>query len=69
MARERLKGVVLADRMNCSPEVIELIKHDITRVIEKYLDLDTANVEVHLDITSEAEQGVKNVKTIQIKGL
>jgi len=70
VARDRLKVVLLSDRMNCSPEIVKLIKRDIVRVLGKYLEIDnTLNVEVRLDITREIEQGVKNVKTIQIKGL
>lgn len=70
IARDRLKVVLLSDRMNCSPQKIRLIKRDIVRVLGKYLEIDdTLNVEVRLDITREIEQGVKDVKTIQIKGL
>jgi len=70
IARDRLKVVLLSDRMKCSPEMTRLIKRDIVRVLEKYLEIeDTLNVEVRLDITRKIEQGVKNVKTIQIKGL
>ena len=69
IARERLKIVVLSDRLNCTSEITRRIKRDITRVLEKYLELDKANIKVQLDITSEVGQGVKNVKTIQIKGL
>ena len=70
IARDRLKVVLLSDRMNCSPEKIRMIKRDIVRVLGKYLEIDgNINVEVRLDITGKIEQGVKNVKTIQIKGL
>ena len=69
VARERLKTVVLSDRLNCTPEVTRQIKRDIRRVLAKYLEMDKVDVKVRLDITTEVGQGVKNVKTIQIKGL
>ena len=69
IARERLKGVVLADRLCCSPEITEQIKEDMMQVLSKYMDLDNTRVEIQLNISREAERGVKHVKTIQIKGL
>lgn len=69
IARDRLKVVLMSDHMNCSPDVIELIKRDIFRVLRKHLDIETAQVNIQIDISKKTEQGVKNVKTIQIKGL
>lgn len=69
IARERLKVVLLSDHMNCAPEVIGLIKRDMRRVLRKHLEIDTAEVNIQIEISKKTEQGVKNVKTIQIKGL
>lgn len=69
IARERLKGVVLSDRLGCTSEMTDKIKKDIEQVLSKYLELDNVKVKIHLDISREAGQGVKHVKTIQIKGL
>lgn len=69
IARERLKGVVLADRLSCNPETTDRIKRDITQVLSKYVELDQTNIKIQLDISREAGQGEEYVKTIQIKGL
>lgn len=69
IARDRIKTVVLSDRLSCTPEVTERIKKDIKTVLSKYLELDNTEVKIHLDITTEVGQGIDNVKTIQIKGL
>lgn len=69
IARERLKVVLLSDHMNCPPELVDLIKQDMLRVLKKHLDIDTAEVNIQIEISKKTEQGVKNVKTIQIKGL
>ena len=37
IARDRLKILLISDRVNCSAEMIEMIKNDITKVISKYL--------------------------------
>lgn len=69
VAKERLSTVVLADRLNCTPEMVEMMKHDILHVMEKYLEIDRTRMTVHLEIITNEEQGVKHAKTIQIKGL
>ena len=33
VARDRLKILLITDRVNCSPEMVELIKKDITKLI------------------------------------
>ena len=35
VAKDRLKLLLISDRANCSPEVMELIKNDIIKVISK----------------------------------
>ncbi|MDY3919396.1 MAG: cell division topological specificity factor MinE [Candidatus Limivivens sp.] len=69
IARNRLETVLLADRLNCSPETVELMKRDILAVMDKYLACDQFDITVHLDIAAHVKQGGKHVKTVQIKGL
>ena len=40
IAKERLKLVLVHDRVDCSPELIELIQRDIIEVISKYAEID-----------------------------
>ena len=37
IAKDRLKILLISDRVNCSPEMMELIKVDIAHVISKYI--------------------------------
>ncbi len=48
VAKDRLKILLITDRVNCSPEMVELIKKDITKVISKYMKIDTENMEVQI---------------------
>ena len=41
VAKDRLKLLLVSDRANCSPDVMELIKNDIINVISKYMIIDT----------------------------
>ena len=48
IARKRLKLLLVADKTNCSPEFLEMIKDDLFLVISKYLDIDRGDMEVGL---------------------
>ncbi len=46
LAKERLKVVLVQDRMKINPEVLELIKADLLTVISRRLDIDEQHVEL-----------------------
>ena len=48
VAKDRLKILLISDRVNCSPEIMELIKADITKVISKYMKIDTGNMDIQI---------------------
>lgn len=48
IAKDRLKILLISDRVNCSPEVMELIKADIAKVISKYMQIDTGNMDIQI---------------------
>lgn len=39
---------MISDRVNCSPEMMELIKTDIAKVISKYMKIDTGNMDIQI---------------------
>ena len=53
-AKDRLKILLISDRVNCSPEMMELIKSDIVKVISKYMKIDTANMEIQMSKSTPA---------------
>ena len=58
MAKDRLKILLISDRVNCSPEMMELIKADITKVISKYMRIDTDHMEI--EIQAKGSKGGRN---------
>jgi len=54
IAKDRLKILLISDRVNCSPEMMELIKTDIAKVISKYMKIDTVNMEIQISKTTPA---------------
>lgn len=48
VAKDRLKLVLVSDRANCSPELMEQIKNDIIKVISKYMEIDTEGLDIKI---------------------
>ena len=48
VAKDRLKLLLISDRANCSPEVMELIKNDIIKVISKYMEIDCDHLDIQI---------------------
>ena len=56
VAKDRLKLLLVSDRANCSPDVMELIKNDIIKVISKYMEIDAEGLDIQITQTeSETE--------------
>lgn len=58
IARDRLKLLLVSDRANCSPEIMEKIKNDIIQVISKYMEIDAEGLDIQITQTeSEGNNG------------
>ncbi len=51
IAKDRLKILLISDRVNCSPEMMEVIKKELALVISKYMMIDVGNMEVQISKT------------------
>lgn len=58
VAKDRLKILLISDRVNCSPEVMELIKADVAKVISKYMKIDAGNMDIQ--IQAKGNKGGRN---------
>lgn len=56
IAKDRLRILLISDRVNCSPEVMEQIKSDIAKVISKYMKIDSENMDIQIN-TKKNKQG------------
>ena len=59
VAKDRLKLLLISDRADCSPDVMEMIKNDIIQVISKYMDIDAQGLDIQITQT-ETEEGNGN---------
>lgn len=51
IAKKRLQLLLVSDRANCSPEIMELIKNDIIKVIAKYMEIDIDGLDIQITQT------------------
>lgn len=59
VAKDRLKLVLVSDRANCSPDLMEQIKNDIINVLSKYVEIDKEGLDIKIEQTeSEGNNGV-----------
>lgn len=58
VAKDRLKLVLVHDRVNCSTQVLEMLKTDIIRVISNYMEIDEDGLDINITETMSEEKGV-----------
>ena len=59
LAKERLKVVLVHDRMKVSPEILEIIKSELMAVLSRRLDID----EQQMQVTLARESGLEKLHT------
>lgn len=72
VAKERLKLVLIHDRSNVSPQFLEMVKSEIIKVIQNYMDIDEEALDIQLTKTNsdDGERVVPAlVANIPIKGM
>lgn len=63
IAKDRLKLLLVSDRANCSPEIMELIKNDMIQVIKKYMEIDGEGLDIQITQTI-SEDGTSSVPAL-----
>jgi len=48
VAKDRLRMVLMHDRVNCSPDLLEMIKNDILAVLAKYVDIGDMDLDMQI---------------------
>ncbi|WP_209457609.1 cell division topological specificity factor MinE [Metaclostridioides mangenotii] len=48
VAKERLKLVLVNDRVDCSPQLLDMIKSDILNVIANYAEIEESGLEIKM---------------------
>ena len=67
IAKNRLKVVLIHDRANVSPEVMEHLKTDIIQVISKYMEINQHDMEISLADDDDSVALVANIPVARMK--
>ena len=63
VAKERLKLVLVHDRVDCSPQLLNMIKDDILKVISNYAEIEENGLEIKMSKT-RSEDGDRAVSAL-----
>jgi len=68
IAKERLRLVLVHDRVNISPQFMAVLKEDMIRVISNYMEINEKDMEVHLTQTNTSQVAlVANIPVNRMK--
>ncbi|NLJ24504.1 MAG: cell division topological specificity factor MinE [Firmicutes bacterium] len=67
IAKERLRLVLVHDRVNVSPSLLEALKVDLMEVISKYMEIEETGLEVNLDKSDNSVALVANIPVKRMK--
>ena len=67
IARDRLKVVLIHDRANISPEVMEHLRDDIIKVISNYMEINQQDMEISLADDDDSVALVANIPVSRMR--
>lgn len=67
IAKERLRLVLVHDRVNVSPQFMEVIKDDMIKVISNYMDINEKEMEINLTSSKSSVALVANIPVNRMK--
>jgi cell division topological specificity factor len=67
VARDRLKVVLIHDRANISPEVMNHLRDDIIKVISNYMEINQQDMEISLANDEDSVALIANIPVQKMK--
>lgn len=76
IAKDRLKVLVVSDRVRCAPDAYEKICRELYQTLSKYIeltpeefDVSITRAQIHITLTGEKHEATEKNKTLSYKGL
>lgn len=66
-AKERLRLVLLSDRVSLAPETFDAMKTEMLSVIQRYLDIDERGLDVHFENAERRFMLLANIPVVNVK--
>ena len=67
VAKERLRLVLVHDRVNTSPQFMEGLKDDMIKVLSSYMDIDEKTMDVRFAHTEDSVALIANIPVSNMK--
>ncbi|HWR41194.1 MAG TPA: cell division topological specificity factor MinE [Patescibacteria group bacterium] len=67
VAKERLRLVLVHDRVDVSPQLMEVLKEDMIKVISNYMEINEQQMEVNLTSNRSSVALVANIPVNRMK--
>jgi len=66
VAKRRMQVVLMHDRMDLAPDVMESLKNDILAVLSRYMEIDQQSIRVDLEQGKDYTALVSNVQVKRV---
>ncbi len=66
-AKERLRLVLLSDRISLAPQTFDAMKHEMLGVVQRYLDIDERGLDVHFETAERHFALLATIPVVNIK--
>jgi cell division topological specificity factor len=67
VAKDRLRLVLVQDRSNCSPQILEALKVDLINVISNYMEIDESGLDVTISNEDQSLALVANIPILRMR--
>ncbi len=67
VASERLRSVLVHDRVDVSPQCMDAIRSDMIKVISNYMDIDEQEMQIDLATTNSSVSLIANIPVHRVK--
>lgn len=67
LAKERLRLVLMSDRVSLAPETFDAMKGEMLRVLQRYLEIDERGLDVHFENAERRFMLLANIPVNQVK--
>lgn len=64
VARKRMQFVLMHDRIDITPDIMEAVKNDIMSVLSRYMEIDNKSVKVDLE---HGKDFIALISNVQVK--
>jgi len=64
IAHKRMQFVLMHDRMDITPDIMEAVKNDIIKVLSRYMEIDNRSIKVDLE---QGKDFMALISNVQIK--